>query len=386
MKNVFLKASTVLSASLVASCSGAQKKVYKISYPTNKTSAVEGAVDHLVKKGGNLRSVKHITDGGPVTDKSFNQTIFKGLQDYNGTSIADGAVIPNNGSSVDEFISLYQKTLEKTQIIVAGGFQHTNALTKYGKDIPEDRGIIFVDGEVKAKNINSIVFNIEEAAFFAGYATSEWLSKNNEKYKEDGLKVGTFGGRNFPTVTCFMSGFQQGVTYWNNNLPSNGNKVEFIKLGTKVEDYFSGSFEVGKGKSISQKLLSKGADVILPVAGPQTGDTLAAIKEKKSNALVVGVDTDQVKQYSDHSNTFLTSILKNMDLAVTRSLKHIFSEKIDTLDNFGLGKTTVGNWANGLVGIASGGDNKISEADLERLKKDGALTKAASSAINQFML
>ncbi len=379
--------SLFLASSLVTGCTGGSKEpaasATEISYSKNAPSSVDGATLQLNKES-NLRAAKHVTDGGPVTDQSFNQTIFKGLTDYNGSVASNSVVRPDPQSAVATKINLYKKTFESAQVIVAGGFQHTDALNKIQGEIPKNRGFIFIDGEVKNKNIASVVFNIEEAAFLSGYATAEYLNKMKSTYEKDGLKVGTFGGRNFPTVTSFMAGFQQGVMYYNNNLPSGAMKVEFIKLGSKPEDYFSGSFLVGKGKAMAQKLLSKGADVILPVAGPQTGDTLDAIKEKKSNALVVGVDTDQVKQYPAFKTQFLTSILKKMDVAVKEALQYIYKENEKT--QYGLGRTTVGNLSNGLVGIAAGGDNKFSEGDLDRLTSNSKVMAAAKKAQNKFML
>ena len=376
--------SIFLASSLVTGCTGKKTEATTatgdISYPKEKPSTVSNATNKLTKDS-NLRSAKHVTDGGPVTDKSFNETIFKGLQDYNGSTASNAVVQPDAQSAVDVKINLYKKTFEDSQIIVAGGFQHTDALKKIGSEIPKQRGFIFVDGKVENPSIANVVFNIEEAAFLAGYATADYLNKMKSTYGKDGLKAGTFGGRNFPTVTAFMGGFQQGIEYYNTN-KAGATKVEFVKLGSKQEDYFSGSFTVGKGKAITQKLLSKGADVILPVAGPQTGDALDAIKEKKSNALVVGVDTDQVKQYKDFSSTFLTSILKRMDIAVTEALQYIYSENDKT--QYGLGKTTVGTLSNGLVGIAGGGNNLLSESELDRITSNSKLMAAAKKAKNFF--
>jgi basic membrane lipoprotein Med (substrate-binding protein (PBP1-ABC) superfamily) len=50
---------------------------------------------------------------------------------------------------------------------------------------------------------------------------------------------------------------------------------------------------MGDGKACAQTLLAYGADVIMPVAGPQTIDTVQEIKNQKSNCIVVGVDTPQ---------------------------------------------------------------------------------------------
>ena len=380
--------SLFLSSSLVTSCTGQEKAkvtlnageiAYKKQNPSTSTSPTL-----QLKKDSNFRAAKYISEGGSVTDKSFNETIFKGLKDYDGVTETDGAIIPNRNTPVPSLINLFKETFKSTQVIVVGGFNFYNALNKIGDDVPKNKGFVFVDGNVNNKNVNSIIFNVEEASFLAGYATADYLNKMKSTYEKDGLKAGTFGGQNFPVVSAFMAGFQQGIKYFNDNLPSGATKVEFIKLGSKPEDYFSGSFDPGKGKAMAQKLLAKGADVILPVAGPQTGDTLDAIKEKKSNALVVGVDTDQVKQYESYSDRFLTSVLKKMDVAVKESLQYIYKENEKT--QYGLGKVTVGNLDNKLVGIASGGNNLLSESALDHITNNAKLMASAKKAQNKFML
>jgi basic membrane protein A len=44
---------------------------------------------------------------------------------------------------------------------------------------------------------------------------------------------------------------------------------------------------------LAQTLLELGADVIMPVAGPQTIDTVQEIKNQRSKTVVIGVDTPQ---------------------------------------------------------------------------------------------
>jgi basic membrane lipoprotein Med (substrate-binding protein (PBP1-ABC) superfamily) len=50
---------------------------------------------------------------------------------------------------------------------------------------------------------------------------------------------------------------------------------------------------MGDGKPLVQALLQRGADAILPVAGPQTMDAVKEIRAYKSNCAIIGVDTAQ---------------------------------------------------------------------------------------------
>ena len=333
---------------------------------------------------GKSSTVKLVTDGGDVSDKSFNETIWNGVKKYAGNSSSNW--IKPNSTNKQDLKTIYAKVLkDKTEIIVMGGFQHSDALKEYAPEAPEGKGFIYIDGEVSGDNINSIQFKTQEAAFYAGYLTAQHLSENKEKYDTDesrGLKVGTYGGMDFSTVTAFMGGFQQGVAFWNSKVSGNQNTIEFIKLGSTAASYFSGGFKPGQGKAISEKLINAGADVILPVAGPQTLDTLTAIAEKKAPTLVVGVDTDQAAQYEKYSDKFLTSILKNMDKAGYEAIRAIKGEEKNDL--YGYGKTSWGTIKNGLIGLAFDGKNKIKKADYDKAVENSEINAAAVAATDKF--
>ena len=83
--------------------------------------------------------------------------------------------------------------------------------------------------------------------------------------------------------------------------------------GTKASiTDFTGSFDAGKGTDISTFLINKGAQMILPVAGPQTGDVAGVIATtgNKGNVFTFGVDVDQSKVYN--SDYFLGSAIKGI--------------------------------------------------------------------------
>ena len=152
-------------------------------------------------------------------------------------------------------------------------------------------------------------YRADQSAFLAGLAACDYLSLNEhnfEHYIQKGpLAVGTYGGTAIPTVTIFMGGFERAVQYFNNNIipvckdkfqwnseQTEQHKIHFINLGEQ-DSFFSGTFTIGDGRSVTQELLAKGADVIMPVAGPQTIDTVQEIKNQKSDCIVIGVDTNQ---------------------------------------------------------------------------------------------
>ena len=90
-------------------------------------------------------------------------------------------------------------------------------------------------------------------------------------------------------------------------------KMVFADGGSKASNKdFTGSFDAGSGTDISSALINKGVQMILPVAGPQTGDVAGVIAStgNKGNVFTFGVDVDQSKVYN--SDYFLGSAIKGI--------------------------------------------------------------------------
>jgi basic membrane lipoprotein Med (substrate-binding protein (PBP1-ABC) superfamily) len=77
-----------------------------------------------------------------------------------------------------------------------------------------------------------------------------------------------------------MVGFIEGVKYYNTIITDSSKKIKFAQLGK--EEITKTGFKSGDGKAMADKLLLAKADVILPVAGPQTADVISAIDNAKS--------------------------------------------------------------------------------------------------------
>jgi basic membrane protein A len=163
--------------------------------------------------------------------------------------------------------------------------------------------------------------------------------------------MATYGGIANPVaVNSYLAGFLAGIEVFNRLVKNKafdsgaitgleGRKLEAIRIQgdgpTSSTDpgYFSGSFDAGKGKNISDSLVDKGAQIIFPVAGPQTADTLAAFQAKgKTEFYVDGVDTDQVLTYPDYASHFITSGLKNIVGSTAVALAHTKYFKDDVTD------------------------------------------------------
>lgn len=66
--------------------------------------------------------------------------------------------------------------------------------------------------------------------------------------------------------------------------------IKMIKLGD-FSTHFSGTFAAGDAIGITKQYLNRGASAIIAVAGPQSLDASQEIRNQKSKAIVIGVDT-----------------------------------------------------------------------------------------------
>src|SRR5690606_34326924 len=130
-----------------------------------------------------------------------------------------------------------------------------------------------------------LLFNAAEPGFLAGYTAAAMT--------ETGI-VGTFGGAKYPTVTIFMDGFDQGVQAYNE---AKGADVQLLGWSEEAQDgqFIGGNDPFGDipgGKNTASTLISQGADIIMPVAGPAGQGALQAAQESGGNVNAIWVDTD----------------------------------------------------------------------------------------------
>ena len=252
-----------------------------------------------------------VTDTGGVDDNSFNETAYNGLlQAADELGFEPGLL---ESESEADFAPNIQAHIDNgCDIIVTVGFLLGGATATAAEENPDQLFAIvdfdFFDedsGEdVTFDNVQELTFSTDEAAFLAGYlaaATSETG------------KVGTYGGVNIPTVTIFMDGMLAGIEFYNEET---GEDVELIGWDGS-EGLFTGDFNnTENGRLTTEQLLDQGADIIMPVAGPVGQGTIEAINAGGGDERVIWVDTDGCVSVPDACNLFLTSVMKNMDVAV----------------------------------------------------------------------
>jgi basic membrane protein A len=277
-----------------------------------------------------------VSDSGGFDDKSFNQTAYKGLTDAK-TSLGIETGQVESNAAADYAKNVQSMVDAKCSIIVTVGFALSDDTLAAAKANPDIKFAIVDNNDPStypaAKNLKPLVFNTAQSSFLAGY-----LAAGMSQTK----KVATFGGQKFPTVTIFMDGFAQGVEYYNTQ-----KKADVSVLGwdsAKQDGQFVGSFEDQKGgQRVAQGLISQGADVVLPVAGPAGLGALQATKASGGKVNAIWVDTDGCVSAETYCSSIITSVTKGLDVSVTDAIKAAKDGSFDnspyvgTLENSGTG-------------------------------------------------
>jgi basic membrane protein A and related proteins len=272
-----------------------------------------------------------VSDSGGFDDKSFNQTSYKGLQE----AVKDKGlteVKAESKSDNDYPTNMTAMINAKCNIIVSVGFKLEDATDKAAQANPTVKFAIVDSAPPKPiENVKPLAFNTAQSSFQAGYLAAA-MSKSG--------KVGTFGGLKIPTVTIFMDGFAEGVRYFNEK---KGKNVQVLGWDdAKQAGLFTGDFEdKAKGQNNAQNLITQGADVIFPVAGPSGLGGLQAAKASNGKVNAIWVDTDGCVSAAEYCSVLLSSVQKGMDVAVKDAIVSVVDNKFDntqfigTLENGG---------------------------------------------------
>lgn len=323
----------MVAALVLAACGGTAPVATEAPVEEAPAEATEAPAEEAPAEATAL--VCQVTDVGGIDDKSFNATAYKGIEDAVASLGVAGQYLESQEQSdyetnINAFID------QGCDLIVTVGFLLGDATYAAADANPGQKFAIVdygsnFDGTTR-DNLVGLNFATEQAAFLAGYVAAAST--------QTGV-VATFGGLNIPPVTAFMDGFWHGVQYYN---AQNGTSVRVLGWDANTQDgLFVGNFEsTDDGRTMGESLLDEGADIIMPVAGPVGLGTAAAVTER-GNAWIIGVDTDWTVSASEYTPVILTSVLKNMDIAVYGQSEAVVNgtfaggDYLGTLENGGVG-------------------------------------------------
>jgi basic membrane protein A len=307
-----------------------------------------------------------VTDTQGINDRSFNATAWRGVTNaQEQLGIASAYLESIDDTYYDINIQAFLQG--GCDLIVSVGWLIGNATATAAEANPERAFTIvdydFVDfsvdppADVVYPNVRELTFQSDQGAFLAGYVAAGVTQSG---------KVGTYGGLEIPTVTIFMDGFTMGVAHYNQ---VHGTDVSVVGWDPVLRiGFFTETFDdVQAGAAFGETLIAEGVDIILPVAGG-VGLGTAAVAQERDGVYIIGVDTDWTVSSPEYAGIILTSVLKNMDVAVFDTIQAFLNGNFQ-------GGLYVGTLANDGIGLASFNelDALVSDelkAELEQVKAD----------------
>lgn len=386
-----------------------------------------------------------------LADQSFSESSYDGIRDFFKSVNANfelpeaksrlikdkNGLWKKPGDSLESRINTYKQVFNNnSDVVVATGFNQEEALAKIASTLPENQifkndfannAFIFVDGGMSKGentdpyNISSINYRADDGSFLAGISISVFLNKHQEYFKKDGkLSVSSFVGLAFPSTLNFFNGFRFGVHYWNKVLKP---LIKYVDTDKKIETmpihfvsgsdkgdndlsgFISGSFAANETKAttLTKNMRNNGANVIFPIAGPQTALVVNEIKsnstENNTKSIVLGVDTAQEDNESfkaslpngekiGSGNILQFSSIKNLRSSVKGVLKAIYNngngKNANDQDGYkGLGWNNIGSINNAGVGVSSEGLKYLINPNFMKWSAVSKSTSTTSSTSTQ---
>ncbi|MCL2403495.1 MAG: BMP family ABC transporter substrate-binding protein [Coriobacteriia bacterium] len=296
----------------------------------NGETAEEIVDDAIADVTGDPLRIVVVSSPSGVDDGSFNQNVYEGAQAFralNENATLNSIVEPD----MDNAVAAVEQIVGNYDVVLLPGFQFA-PITEVAQNNP-DTFFVLVDAfpanpdfdeddpdsprNVDLPNVYAMQFAEQESGFFAGIAAA---------LETETGKVAFVGGGAIPPVINYHLGFESGVNFANANLDTDAEIVNLSAFAGSddLDGNYVGTFnDPATGKQIGDALIAEGADIIFVAAGGSGNGVFTAAKEA-DGVLVIGCDVDQWHLGEDGDrNIVLTSVLKVMDINVTRQLELI---------------------------------------------------------------
>jgi basic membrane protein A and related proteins len=258
-----------------------------------------------------------VTDTGGIDDHSFNASTWQGIQEAmaaDPTRITVAYLQPASASDYTPNINTFIG--EKCGIIITVGFLMGDNTEAAAVANPKQRFVI-VDYtyEPVVKNIDALTFDTVQDGFLGGYFAAG-MTKTG--------KVATYGGEELLTVTGYMNGFWDGVQYYDAQHHAHVAVVGWNEQTQRGS--FTGSFtSQADAQSLTQTLISEGADIIFPVAENAGLGTARAVQAADAAAgsdkvNMMWSDTDGCISAPQYCRYFITSVTQGIQSAVKNAV------------------------------------------------------------------
>ena len=254
---------------------------------------------------------------GGLGDNSFNDMAHAGVQ-----KAADQFDVefqnaePSSPSDVTSLQRRFARSRNPNyDLICCIGFVQAEGLQRNAQRFPDQKWMV-VDTVVDQPNVSSYAFKEHQGSFQVGHLAGLMTTMDfsaGAGQTNDATTVGFVGGQEVPLIKKFQAGYMAGVRHANPDV--------------NVLSAYAGSFsDPAQGQSIANSMYNNGADVIYHAAGGTGNGVFRAAQNQGRYA--IGVDADQSRSLPEYSDVILASMVKHVDEAVFRSIRHV------TNDNF----------------------------------------------------
>ena len=266
--------------------------------PADDTTGEEQQDDAAVEETD--FSVRMVTDVGGVDDKSFNESAWEGLQQFEADFGAQVGYL-QSGDAADYQPNLNRLVREGNDLVLAIGFLMGDDVQAIAQQQPDAQlGIVDMvvtddDGNF-LDNVTNITFKEHEGSFLVGVVAGLQTETN---------QVGFIGGVDSALIKKFENGFKAGVK------AVNPDAEIFVQYAESFND-------ASRGQAIAGTMYQQGADIIYHAAGGTGNGLFTEAKERSragENVWAIGVDRDQHDEGMPE-NVTLTSMIKRVDQAV----------------------------------------------------------------------
>jgi basic membrane protein A len=340
------------------------RRVIKLAAATAATAALaftatacgESSTDAAAKGGKGGKGIGLAFDVGGRDDHSFNESAARGVDKAKADFGLDAKMLTakNNETEADREQRLTSLAEAGYNPVIGVGFNYGKSITKVAKDFPNTTFAV-VDSVSPGKNVDSIVFSEHEGSYLAGVAAA---------LKSKTHKVGFIGGVNNALIQKFQAGFEQGVQ-------DTDKKVE-VKSEYLYANNDKGFNDPAAAKEKAKGMLDRGYDVIYSAAGQSGAGAIEAIHAKKGT-WAIGVDSDQYEQpgLAQYKSSIMTSVVKNVDVAVYDVIKSVKDKKpltgtnAYTLKKDGVSLATSGGFIDDIKAQVDEAKKKIANGDIK---------------------
>ncbi|HCA85403.1 MAG TPA: BMP family ABC transporter substrate-binding protein [Streptomyces sp.] len=260
------------------------------------------------ESGGKDKGVGLAFDVGGRDDHSFNESAARGVDKAEKELGVKSKLMTakNNETEADREQRLSALAEAGFNPVIGVGFNYGKSIEKVAKEFP-DTSFGVVDSVSAGKNVDSMVFSEHEGSYLAGVAAA---------LKSKSGKVGFIGGVNNALIQKFEAGFVQGAKATKKDI-----EVVPEYLYPNNDKGFN---DPAAANAKARGMLDRGIDVIYSAAGQSGAGSIEAIAAEKG-AWAIGVDSDQYQQpgLAKYKDSILTSVIKNVDVAVFDLIKSV---------------------------------------------------------------